>query len=974
MKLWQLLTRYKQQLTEVGLLIVVSCTPLLWIGNQWVILGHDSGFRFNIADHFQGLWHGWYQGVNFGIDRSLYKGFLLIQFPELLFQWLLESLASAQSVVFPFWFLVMGLGMYVGVRGFFPHRNQWFIRVYTSFFWVFNFYILQGWGIVERAKFSLYAALPISLLLISRTVGQKMPISVGAALFGLLYFFCNGGGSPPLFGASIIVWGITWSVSTIWLIRERGIKGISHAFLVAVAFACLFVLCNAYWIVVNIELFRGVYSQAVGDNGGIEGLLAWEEMVSKYASIQNLVRLQGIPDWYDNTVHSFSRVFSSNPLLILLSYLPISSICVGLLLIRKKSISLNRYFITLCVFFGIAGLFFAAGSHPPSGHIYVLMMKYIPGFAIFRSSFYKFAPVVWLSIIMLSGYFLQQYISLLKRPYRWLLGIGIVLSVLLYHYPFFTTSIFQFAPAFSTRLSVPSYVGKTQHFLSTFDAAKARILLLPELDRGFINQPIDTYSWGFYSLDVLPRLLTNIPIIANDASAEPVSAIYDAIYSQNWQTFEALATQMGITHILYRSDIQRAPSSRSRIMAEQILGEQFYEPIFTEGEWSIYDLQTKPVTMRVTTNFLPLLGGIEHDSEFMRIASQSVSIRISENAKGSQLGTYGIEARCQFCIDKEYQHYQSGIFLPAERFTPGTLLFRIFRESRLPMVVSGMSPSAIIDTNLSRSLFRLRHLQQVGSKSILFGEYFADYRYTILSIISSYQDLSAIDKVSYAARLSAYLGKERAWLIEYGIPTPKEIEVLEQQLGPYLWISNDDWFRYVVNVPTSGIFKWYSSEFIPSIQIDNDFVSDGNLITLEAGVHLLAVNRTELNTSNIPRISLLSQTQPILDDRIDYEIILDKPLHKIVRIPASDIPFVLEHPVTHDPRWQLNIIEGNAVWQEKGITNGYANGWLIQSDGPILVEITYAMQRTFLYSMLLTACGLLVSVWSIVRWIYYKTQ
>ncbi|MCX8009450.1 MAG: hypothetical protein N3A54_07215, partial [Patescibacteria group bacterium] len=269
---------------EILFLFLLSLTPLLWFGNDYVILGHDSGFRIDIHHHMKMLWNTFNPSINTGVDWSIYKGFLIIQIPEFILQTILGSLESAQRYIFIFWFFGMALCMYLAMMYFFPKRDQWFMRIYASVFWVFNFFILQAWFIAERAKFSLYAALPLSIALFFAVFDKKISVLLGSFLFGILYFFCNGGSSPPLFGASVIVWTATWVYLS--FLKRKFFLSLK----IAIGFFFCFLFFNAYWIFPHIQLFKTSYESAVSSEGGIDGLLAWEREISKDASIMNLLR------------------------------------------------------------------------------------------------------------------------------------------------------------------------------------------------------------------------------------------------------------------------------------------------------------------------------------------------------------------------------------------------------------------------------------------------------------------------------------------------------------------------------------------------------------------------------------------------------------------------------------------------------------------------------------------------------------
>ena len=150
---------------ELLILCALSLLPLFWLKPGEVVMGHDSGFRINVLSYYKSLVYAWNPVVNFGVDWQLYKGFLLTQLPEFIGTIITGSWGIGQRMIMVFWFIAIQASMYVLVQTIKPEKEHWVFRLSASIFYAFNFYILQAWFIVERAKFSLYAALPLSILL-----------------------------------------------------------------------------------------------------------------------------------------------------------------------------------------------------------------------------------------------------------------------------------------------------------------------------------------------------------------------------------------------------------------------------------------------------------------------------------------------------------------------------------------------------------------------------------------------------------------------------------------------------------------------------------------------------------------------------------------------------------------------------------------------------------------------------------------
>lgn len=901
---------------EVLFLLLLSCTPFLWVGNGWVVMGHDSGFRFNINHHMQQLWNTWNPTVNTGIDWSLYKGFLLIQLPEFILQNLLGSLEVAQPLILSFWFFLILMGMYIAVRGFFPERKYWFLRLYTSIFWGFNFYILQGWFIGERAKFSLYAALPISIYILYALFQKKISIIVGGVLFGLLYFFLNGGGSPPLFGASAVVWFISWLVFSFSSVRKEGLKkGITFSLKVIATLGIFFVLFNSYWLLLQVDLVRGTYTTAVAQEGGIDGLIAWEREISKYTSIPNLIRLQGIPDWYGNINHSYAAGYLTNPILIVVSLIPFMIIIGGVIVFRRERMK-NRLVI-LCFCLLVVGLFFSAGSHPPTGKIYLLLMQYLPGFAIFRSSFYKFAPVVWFSIIMLSGLYLLRFLELIKDVKNKRFVSMFVLGILLlYHYPFFTNRFFQFDKQFSTRVQVPAYVKETGNYLQTQVPEQGRILLLPAFDHGFINKPIDTYNWGFYSLDALPRSITTRSVVANDGGNETITLLYDFIKQNNTDETAKIMQLIGITHVLYRSDV-RFSSESTALQGENALVtmiDMYKDPVFQKGNWYVFATGYQPVSTAIKKDVMSISGTV-HKEAVMLASSSSTIVRTQSSS--DQFYRNAIQAECFYCAPNEYSQFQEAITFP-----PAPSRVRQLFAKRNKIIFN--TPQQEIDYVLSNSFQQLRLKE------------YSQYTQSLDRMDQVFNTLSVRDQIVYAARIMAFLKRQKEWVNiqpEISSELITKLQGLSDKMASHMWISDEAVYRFGAFI---DIQDYYEVTTFPSSPVKINMIDYESTTDMLLPVGYVKIEVDKDQSLTIPSVYVVSKT---------------------TTLPAKSL-FI--YPYSFDTRWKL--MNGNSIRSSEYLTQGYANGWIVEEQDVKTLTVVYGPQEIFYRGVLISLVSVCVGV------------
>lgn len=764
---------------EIFIIFLFSLTPLLWLKDNQVIIGHDSGFRLNIFEYFKNLFYSWSPLTNFGVDWSIFKGFLIAQLPETLFISITRSLANGERLTFIFWFFVMGISMYVFINNFFSQKKFWIFRLFSSTFYMYNFFLLQGWFIVERAKFSLFAVLPLGFLIIYKLLKKEYSLLKGTIIFSFVFLFLNGGGNPTFYGALILVYFVAFLYLTFINYLRHGIKEIFFSIKTILILVIAVVLVNTYWILPQIYLTINKYALSLISAGGISGILRWEGVVNKDASFINLFRLQGIPDWYNNINNTYSNYFINNFTLIFLSFIPIFVILFGLIFYKRfKTENRNDELFYLIFLIFLVGIVFTAGSHPPLGFLYNFLVEHIPGFAIFRSAFYKFGPAYWFSFIFLTGYLLNLLLlNIENKKYIYsAIGIIAILFILGYHFPYFTSNFFEFNKPFTTKITIPNHVKDASVYINTKTLEDSRILILPKLDPNF---RADSYDWGFFSLDILPRLSTNRSIIANDnSSPEIIKNIYDSIETNDETMFLKLTGLTGIDKILWRDDVlysdEITRSSDLRNVEEIIKN---FESVLLEKEfdkWKIYKIDNPyyrplfhiPEKVVLADSEPDIIGGIfslqnEPGSNFIFSNNENQDLinklDILVNSKYFQID-------CAMCNLDATRNIVENIRVPIVRFLPDSPFYPLvsWKEQKLFEQYKNV-PSQRIDTDLDFASKRLGEIRQ-----ILFRDYeinseelirnaLKEYKLRIDDAISQANKLSEIDKNNFLIKISAFL-------------------------------------------------------------------------------------------------------------------------------------------------------------------------------------------------------------------------
>ena len=942
-------------------LLLASTLSFIWLRGGYTILGYDAGYRLQGLPYISDLVHSWNHTLNYGADWSIYRAFSILQFPESLITSLTGSLQIAQGITFVGWFLLMGLSMYALLRTIFPESKFVFFRIFSSVLYVFNFFILNGWLNAERAKFSLYAALPIAILLLYRQAFYHANPFVSAILFGLTYAVLNGGGSPPLFGATVVVLVCAIVIFFIGVWRQKSIWDAGKLLGIYALFGVAFVCLNAYWLLPLAGLASGSYASSVAGQGGIGGLIEWEKVFSQNASFLNIFRLQGFPDWVNNSLHPYASVYGSNSFLILISFIPVISILLGVVRFGVRDVKRSYFLIFLFILFCI-GAVMTAGSHPPTGKLYILLMRYVPGFAVFRSSFFKFAPSVWLPIIILFGYYLSLFIEtyLKKNSMKLIVWIVCIVGVLAYHYPFFTTKGFEITKQFASRVQVPNYVSEMKNSIEQKTTVDDRILILPELDAGYITLPTDAYTWGFYSADILPRVLTNKSFVANDATDDAITKLlYASFYAGDTNRFSNLASLAGITHILWRGDIALSDERKlGRIDEYQLLRTlPVIKKIDEAGKWQLFAMSTAARPMLSLASNPVFVSGIQKGD--VLFANDTVTLR-DDAFHIDEPSFIGVE--CMMCDPDEFAKFEAGIYLPPVSGGNSRL-----KQLLLPKNISTAKKTdgAVIDEALSESMMYL-------SKAVMTADVDSARKAlrTFDQIVSRYEGLSGRTKIIYANRLYAYmLAMERL------SSSSSVADVITSGIAPFknniqsdVYMSDQSTFRYLAYIPVSGNYSIHGSVSLLSMSVDG-VSTYGPSVTLLNGLHTIEIPRVSGVT--VPFIFVRNdRTKKGSVSEVSYKRV--SPTKYTGTIHGQNVEStVLVFNQRFDRRWNLALIQPNGtkkIIKQHFEANGYANGWTFDQGFVGAFEITYDAEKLGIFGFIVSFISLLLAgVFGIVR-------
>jgi len=965
-------------LYEVIIIFIISLLPLTWLRGGEIILGHDANYHINHVERMISSTFSWNDMSYYGRDWTYDRGYLPVNLIQLLLLKLTPSFSSMQSIFFVFLFLVIGLSIYSLALAVFPKIKYRPFRLIAAVGAMFNFFILQGWFTADTGRFLIFAGLPLYILVIHNLFTRVWSQRKSYIIFAALSFFFNGNGLPPLVGFQAIAVGLVGVFYAVFCIRSYQWRGVWFSIKAAFMFICIFALVNMYWLLPIMNFTSVSYGSDYSTFGGADGTLAWERVISKYASFINLFRMQGLADWYDNPVHAYASPYISKPFLIFLSFIPIVMICIGFLVnpMKKLLVEQKRLLLFLSTFL-IFGLFMSAGTHPPFGKMYELFMRYIPGFVIFRSSLYKFGFALWIPMILLFGYFMGEFVNKVKNNFYKSIAVTVlIVGIIGFHYSyFFPEQIFHFNQYFKTRFVLPPYVTDMMTYVDKEVPLSSRILLLPELDREYIGVPMDAYSWGYYSMILLPNFISNHTYVADKESDTIIQMIYRSIYSGDVINFNRLVRKTGISHILFRRDVQLSPGSEKAhpiVEVEKklqstpsiVLDRQF-------GNWLLYAISTsRDIPMVSTLHSFDIVSGSTTNDTYLMARDTSdnhgvVKVFSEEaNLTLKQLAAKQImEAECYFCKKDEYIQLVKGITLPKKKTIPTFIAsWMSARKEKQNLAATAHSPKERIDVDLSLSQQQLATLL-TNPNQLSKGRFQSD----LSDSMEQLGHLTGRDRNIYAIRMKAYFESQLRTIA--GNPNfQKEANILTkniEELEKESWYTGDiAYLRFGFTITTPGMYSFYIPDvhlYANQVLLDAVFVSASHPMYLTEGFHTVELHRVNMDTSifNGPPALFIEQSfigKTLSIPKLTYTKI--NPTRYVIHVSQATEPFLLQLNQQYDPRWKASSIsDANHVE-----INGYANGWYVYSQGDFDIVLDYAPQRIFYIGLGVSSVAIVILI------------
>ncbi|MCL5434978.1 MAG: hypothetical protein M1405_01170 [Patescibacteria group bacterium] len=587
--------KYRYLLIEIGFIAFISLIPFLWFKPNHVILGLDSGYAVDFVLWLKQRIFTWLPSQNFGIDLSAEVGVVPYNALPAIIELLGVAHYFVQRVLLSLWFFIISISIYALTRYIFPKKEHWIIRLTAVLIYVFNFHLYSFFLQGEQPMLSSYVILPLFALLLLRFVRGKPSLIRTAIYLNFVYLFFGSGGvrGVPLIGP-VILTSFAIFLFFFFVTSSKNRFDYLRKFLsLGICSGIFFIFFNAYFLFPFLISFSLQYGNQVAIAGGIDGAVNWAKFISTHTSFINLFRLQGDNNWYDNPYY-WSYPYFTNPLLIVGSFmLPILAFLAPVFVKERK----DKIIILFFAFLGLFGLFLSTGAHPPLGNIYVFLMERIPGFAAYRSGYYKFIPAVYLAFSILIGFSAYSIISKIRFKKASLLGIIFILLILLYHFPYFQNTNFNIDNPFNLMVKVPDYVLKFAQYENKLPDTYRTLVVPPPADA----YNIKTYKWGYFgSYPIFPLItdrgfVINDQFVYNENENKLITSLYGSLQRDDLKSFLDTASTTNIKYILVTSDVAKDyfmsftedPSVFRSIINKN---KDTFRLVWENGPWQLYEI------------------------------------------------------------------------------------------------------------------------------------------------------------------------------------------------------------------------------------------------------------------------------------------------------------------------------------------------------------------------------------------------
>jgi len=586
-----------QKSFDLLVIVIFGLMPLMWLREDCLIAKGDY-FPYREINPLRSLTGDIYLWSSHNIGNPNKTNFSIIYESLLLFLRSLGLSAGLVQILLQIlFFLGAGLSMYYLSRTVYPKLKL--SPLTSSIFYMFNLQVLQSRLVISMAW--TYTFLPLLVALLIKIIEATHQGDAKAVKKNISYFAITSAITLPFTSSNpayvVITLLILIIVLLYYLIAQKQMSSIllNIAKLIPIS-----VLLNLWWMISISNYY--LWSPSPFNPQISATAWAWTEA---RASFLNLFWLNGKWSWRPEYVPYINSY--SNPLLILLTFIPFFLAATSLLFKTKKS-----YFNAYLMLAILALIFLAKGLHEPFSQLNLLLYEYIPGMTMFREPTSKFTMALMPFLALLIGYAVDRIANVkiykAKRTNltRILVATFFIIAFIITAYPLMTNPIetkTQQLP-FSSYVKIPDYWYQATEWLNG-QSCDCKILITPPDD--FYQMP---YTWGYYGTDDFLERLIQKPIISNyyiysyktnlDITLT-LQQLYSSIKYNRTTEFRAFLDLLNIKYIFQRNDVYYNFTGRNIISPDEMqifLTQQPYIQLAqTFGQLDIYEYtEPKPYT------------------------------------------------------------------------------------------------------------------------------------------------------------------------------------------------------------------------------------------------------------------------------------------------------------------------------------------------------------------------------------------
>lgn len=526
-------------------LFLIGLTPLLLFKPGMQIAGADE-IGYLSFDHSTENWrYAWNEKINAGFASHDASQIIPLYSWKILRQ-LGCSPITTQKLWLIFLWMPAGFCMYFLFKTIFP-RGSNFGAIAGVFLYVYNSFTMI---VVYQPSFhSVHAVFPaiVALFIIGLDRVEKS-LYYGIAIGFLTLFFSPASINPPTIAP---VWLALFAILLVNILVTK--KNIPRKVLFYFGILFMYILFNLWWMLTTFYTFISISKAVQASTGG------WNNALTS-AGCYDVFRFLGFwafrSGFGKNMLYfPYHNLYYGKSILITFGSYIIPLIVFTGIILNKKHNKKALYFLALAVI----GVFFAKGSNPPFGQLYLFLYEKVPGFWTFREPWAKFTILNLLSFSILLGFTVELVYSFVLKTHSrkiryifnasWIFTLCIILTLA---FPIFTgQSIWDrnIGPMRSMHVKVPQYWRDLEKWLEVNDP-DSRIFLLPKTRYGV------AYNWKHGISGSAP---VAVPLLPNPIIYYQKGFLSDFAYrcfgKNNQSNFLCLLRLLNIKYILHQRDI-----------------------------------------------------------------------------------------------------------------------------------------------------------------------------------------------------------------------------------------------------------------------------------------------------------------------------------------------------------------------------------------------------------------------------------